>query len=273
VAEEAVKRSRAHVDLARARREAGTALRFDVLKAETEQADADLLLVRSRGAARVARGRLCQAMGLRVSEAFEIEALPGDAGRGDLADVDRLLDEAARARPELLALGARIEARRADLRAVESEYFPAVSAAADYGWRDPDHAPRREEWAVGVGLSFPLFEGFATRYRAGRARAELARASADRESALRGIELEVWAAHSRVREAAEAVEAASKFAQSAEESARVAEGMYRGGTGSIIELVDSLAARTEARTRLVQATLDLHSARARFERSVGKALR
>jgi len=236
------------------------------------KADADLGLVRAKGAARVARGRLSQAMGLRVSEAFEIEELPQEAGPRDLADVDRLLDEAARSRPELLALGAQMEARRADLRAAESEYFPVVSAAADYGWRDPHEGRRREEWAAGVGITIPLFDGFATRYRTGRAKAELARATAEREGALREVELEVWTAHSRVREAADAVEAAKKLVESAEESARVAEGLYRNGAGSIIELVDSLAARTEARTRRVQATLDLHAARARFERSVGRAL-
>ncbi len=271
VAEEAARRSEVHVQLARARLQAGTAARYDLLKAETEKADSDLALVRARGAERVARGGLCQAMGVRVSETFEIEDL-GDGAGGAPEDVERLLEAASRIRPELRAVRARVEARREDLRAAEAEFHPVVSAGAEFGWTD-----RREEWGrarderiVGVGVTLPLFEGFRTTYRAARARADLARAAAEEEALLKGVELEVWTEYSRAVEAVEAIEAARKFKGAADEAARVAEGMYRAGAGSIIEMVDSLAARTAANTRLVQAGLDLHSARARFERAAGR---
>jgi outer membrane protein len=119
-------------------------------------------------------------------------------------------------------------------------------------------------------VTLPLFEGFRTTYRAARARAELARAAAEEQALLKGVELEVWTEYSRAAEAAEAVEAARKFKGAADEASRVAEGMYRAGAGSIIEMVDSLAARTAAGTRLVQSGLELHSARARLERAVGR---
>lgn len=272
VADETVKRSDVHVELARARFALGVAARFDLLKAETEKADADLALVRARSGARIAQGRLAQAMGLRVSASFEIEDLPPDTRKEELADVERLLEEAAKNRPELQVARAHVEARRSDVRAADSEYWPAVAAFGDYGWRDNEYPRTREEWTVGVGVSLPLFLGFGRAYRGARARSELERAVADEEAALRGVELEVWTAYSRVLEANEAVEAAQKLVSTAEEGARVAEGMYRAGTGSIIELVDSLTARTGARQKEVQAVLDWYTAMARFERAVGRTL-
>jgi outer membrane protein TolC len=100
----------------------------------------------------------------------------------------------------------------------------------------------------------------------------LAKAVADRENLLRGVELEVWTAYSQVIEAGQAIQAAEKLVASAEESARVAEGEYKSGTGSIIGLIDAQTARTSARTSLIQARLDWYTALAQFERAVGRTL-
>ena len=114
--------------------------------------------------------------------------------------------------------------------------------------------------------------GFNRDYQLQEAKSELAQAIADYENLLREVELEMWTAYSSVIEASEAIEAAEKFVASAEESARVAEGMYKNGTGSIIELIDAQTARTAARYRLVQAKLDWYTAMARFERAAGRTL-
>jgi outer membrane protein TolC len=102
--------------------------------------------------------------------------------------------------------------------------------------------------------------------------ADLDRARAIREAALRGVELEVWTAYWQTIEAGEAIEAAERFVASAEESARVAEGEYKDGTGTIIGLIDAQTARTAAKNRLIQARLDWRTAAARFERAVGRSL-
>jgi len=84
--------------------------------------------------------------------------------------------------------------------------------------------------------------------------------------------LEVWTAYQRVIEARQAIDAAGRFVASAEENARVAEGEYKNGVGSIIALIDAQNNRSVARTRLVQAQLDWYTAMAQFERAVGRTL-
>jgi len=98
----------------------------------------------------------------------------------------------------------------------------------------------------------------------------LAGTVAEHEKLLRGVELEVWTAYSQLVEAGPAIEAARALVTSAEESARVAEGEYKNGTGSIIEIIDAQTARSTANVRLVQARLDWYTAMARLERAVGR---
>ena len=123
-----------------------------------------------------------------------------------------------------------------------------------------------------MALDLSLFTGFDRNYQLHGSKANLARTVAERQAVLRGIELEVWTAYWRIVEAGEAIEAAKRFVASAEESARVAEGEYKNGTGSIIGLIDAQTARTAARNRLIQARLDWRTAMARVEWAVGRSL-
>ena len=272
LAVETVRQREYHVRIADARHKAGLVARSDVLRAETEKADADLALVQAENAVRLARGRLASAMGLRVSEPLEVADIPEDAHRQELEDVEALLDEAARSRPELQAALAQVEAQRAGVKEAEARFWPAVSLGADAGWAGRTFFPGQGQWGLGLDLDAALFTGFDRTYQSHRAKADLARAVADRRNVLGGVELEVWTAYWQTIESSQAIEAASRFVASAEESARVAEGEYKNGTGSILGLIDAQTARTAARTRLIRARLDWHTAMARFERAVGRTI-
>jgi outer membrane protein len=121
-------------------------------------------------------------------------------------------------------------------------------------------------------VDWPLFTGFDRNYQVLRSKSDLARSIAERETLLQGVELEVWTAYQRVIEANQAIDAAGRFVASAEENARVAEGEYKNGVGSVIALIDAQNGHSVARTRLVQAQLDWYTAMAQFERAVGRTL-
>jgi len=272
VAQETVKRTQYQIDLARARHEAGVVTRSDVLRAETQRADAELLLVQARNGVRIAQGRLARTMGLPVHAAFEIVELSGELQQQELPRIEQLFNEAARQRPELQAALARIAATRSEVAGSRAAYWPTLSAGVSAGRKDTAFVPERDEWSAGLSLRFPLFDGFERGYRTQRAQADLARAMADHASLLQGIELEVWTAYWRLTEAAEAVAAAVKLTASASESARLAEGEYKHGIVSIVGLIDAQTAQTEAERRHVQSRLDWYTAKARFERAVGRGI-
>ena len=272
VAEDTVRQTQYHVDVARARHENGLVTRSDVLKARTEKASADLLLVRARSEVQIARGGLANTMGLKPSESFEVAKLPTNPHKQEFADIKRLMAIAVSDRPGLRAALARIESARANVEAGKARYWPKITLNTDYGWRDRSFVPDNDEWSFGVGLTWPLFDGFDREYTVRRAKSELARSVADYEKLLRGVELGVWTAYSQLIEAGQAIEAAEALVASAEESARVTEGQYKNGTASIIEVTDTQTARTSANVRLVQARLNWYTALAQLERAIGRTL-
>ena len=272
VAEETLHNAEYHVRLAKARFDAGLVPRSDVLKADTEQADANLGLVSARDAVRIGEGTLASAMGLKVSTPVEIADVPESAHPLETEDMERLLDEASRNRPELLSAVAKVKSRESAVREAKSQYWPKLTTNAEYGWIDDAFFPTKDQWAIGFNLSFPLFTGFRRGYQVERARTDTKIATADYTSQLRGVELEVWTAYSKLIEAGEAIQAARAFVASADESARLAAGEYKAGTGNIIALIDAQTALTSARNRLVQARFAWYTARAQFEKAVGRSL-
>ena len=272
VAEETVRNAEYHVRLSQARFESGLVPRSDVLKVETERADAELSLVSARNTLRIAEGTLVSVLGLKVSVPIEIADIPESGYPHEVENMGRLLDEAAESRPELLAAVAKVKASESAIQEVRSQYWPKVTANAGYGWVDDTFFPNSDQWSVGLSLTFPLFTGFKRGYQVERARRDLEQARSDYTGRLRGVELEVWTAYWKLMEAEEAIQAARTFVASAEESARLAEGEYKAGTGNIIALIDAQTALSSARNRLLRARFDWYTARARFERIIGRSL-
>jgi len=272
VADETVRNAEYHVRLSQARFDNGLAPRSDVLKAETERADANLSLVAARNTRRIAEGTLVSALGLKVSIPIEIADIPESTYPHEVENMGLLLEEAAKNRPELLAAVAKVKSVESAVQEARSQYWPKVTANGGYGWIDDSFFPDRDQWFVGLSISFPLFTGFKRGYQVERARRDLDQASSDYAGRLRGVELEVWTTYWKLMEAGEAIQAARTFVASAEESARLAEGEYKAGTGNIIALIDAQTALSSARNRMVQARFGWYTARAGFEKSVGRSL-
>jgi outer membrane protein TolC len=272
VADDTVKRTEYQLELALARHKAGAATRADALRAKTQRAEAELLRVQARNRTQIAHGRLAHNMGLPVYTPFKIHKLRAEVQLEELPRIEQLLDEAARRRPELRAALAHIEAKRSELAIARSASWPTLSIRAAAGLKDTELPPERDEWSVGLSVSYTLSDGMERSYQRRRADAELSRAIAAHTAVLRGVELEVWTAYWRLVEAGEAVEAASAVTVSANESARLAEGEYKNGLISIVGLIDAQTTQTEAERRLVQSRLDWYAAKAQFERVVGRTL-
>jgi len=261
-----------HVALAGARYKSGQTAKSDVLKANTEKAEAEFGAVKADAAVSIARSQLAAAMGLRVSERLEIVDPPKTVSEQDIVVTESILDQLATTRPELRAALAQVQSQRAQVDATQAGYWPTISAGAEAGITSRDFPPDQDEWSVGVGISLPLFTGFDRGYKVRQAKADLDKTVADAETQLRGVELEVWTAYARVIEARQGMAAAARLVESAEESARVAEGEYKSGAGSIIGLIDAQTSRASARARLVQTRLDWYTARARLDRAIGRAV-
>jgi len=272
VANENLARAQDYLRLAKERKDAGAAVQADVLRAQVEVADRKLAIVRVEHLVRIARGNLNTAMGLPAEMPIEVRADEPKITPVDDTQLAVAFGQAVHRRPELKAALNRIAGARSDVAAAKSDFGPRVKAEGRYGWRDTDLWPQDEDWSIGVTAELPLFTGFERTHRLNRARRELSKEDAQTRNLVLTVRQEVWAAHSRVKEAYEAVQAATILVADARESMRLTRQRYEAGTATMTDLLDAQTALSRAEGVHVEAQWNYLISRANWGRATGSLL-
>jgi outer membrane protein TolC len=269
-ATEAAERAQAQWKRAQARVEVGQRPRFDLIRAEVEQAQAELALVGARNAQALARAQLAGACG-RARLAENTELTPPPAAPAPPADApDTLYAEAEANRPELRAVRARVKAAESARDAARSQYWPSLGANGAWGVRGPAPSELETGWQATAQLTVPLFAGGADQARYREAEANAALVTAQAEQLVRNTRLELDAGRLAAVEAQRRLEAAQRLQNAAEEGLRLATARYETGAGDPVEMADAQATLAQARATAVRAALDLDLAAVRLVRSLGR---
>lgn len=275
-AQQSVRRADMHLDYARALFDTGLATHSDILKARVSQADAALFLIRARNAHLAARGRLNLEMGRPVNEPLAIvDDLEAEDSQGDQAKAfnekqfETYVEMAFQNRPELEQSNERMNAQRANIRLARSDYYPTLSLFGGYGYDGLALSDMKASGHIGLSLSYSLFDGFLRPAQVKREQLALNGLEAQQEGLRRQIGLEVWNAYLQVKEARERVESARIYYASALESRNIAEGEYREGVGSMLNVIDAQTTFVTAEQTLIEALADGNIAWAVLNRVVG----
>lgn len=246
----------------------GIRARIDVAKAEANLYDAESNLIKAKNNFQLSKVVLLNALGLKASPYTSLE---------DVLEVQpfpiKLVDakqEAFQKRPELLKNLSQQKSSQAAIRVAQSGYFPTVNALGIHNWRGTSY-PLREDWTVGVGLNFPLFEGLATISDVRRAKASLRSVVADERVIRQDITKEVEQSYLDLLSAAENIRATAKSLEAAHENLRLARGRYKAGVGSIIEVTDAQVQYFQSDLKHIQTLYDHKVAEARLEKAIGKS--
>lgn len=266
--------ARANRDLAASQEEAGLAVPSDRMSAEVRLSEVQAMRIRAEQGTRVARAALRQALGLSEDRNFvlsppKVEAVP--AG-GEESEESRVT-EALSSRPDLRALGWRIQQAEMGEKIARSRYVPEVGLGAQMEWNDETLFGRAgSNWTVGASLRIPLFDGLETSSRIHRARADKEKLLAYHDSMTEGIRLEVRAAWAGLASASERLRVSESAVGQADEALRVVRERYTEGVAVMVELLGSEAARTSAQGNRAMATRDLVLARATLDLATGRGL-
>lgn len=239
--------------------------------AELSVAEAELALDRARNEERSAMVQLAATMGSAREEGYQLaeERMPGPF-EGEL---DALVAEAMRARPELAALRLQAEAARRFAESERRQALPTLGLTAlggQFGPRDSRLHP--SYGSFGLNLNIPLFNGnlFGSRRREADLRAEVSqqevkdleiRLSRD----LRAAWIDAETAHRRL-------DVTARLAMYAGRTLKLAQTRYDLGLASIVELNQAQLSRltaefTDATARydymLKRSVLDYHAGRIR----------
>lgn len=272
----ALKQAATSLKAAEERRSAGAATVADVLQARTALSQLRLDVQRIEGQSAGLQGRLASLAGLPPTVELSVPPLPEDVHAGQaLPEVERLLEEATRANPDLARARALADATEARARAISRADLPSLSATASAGhdWLVAPRPPYHYDfWNVGLLLHVPIFSGGRASFEAASARSTAEAARQRTEATGRQVQLDVWTSFQALRTAARRGETASDLLASATEGAQVATGRYREGVGSILDLLTSQAALESARAEEILARADWLLSLARLARATGRLL-
>ncbi|MDZ4202731.1 MAG: TolC family protein [Gallionella sp.] len=265
-AERAAKQSHA---AAEARYQAGSATPADKLQAQTAYSQATLNRISAEGNVKKTRGGLANLIGLDASHNVvladaDTAAIPADFE----GDVNALIEEAKRQRPDLIAAEAQVKAAEASAEGVRAAGKPSVSLSLSSN-QSNNAGISSHGSSVGISVSVPLFSGYAPTYRVRAAEAQVEARQAQLERARLQVALDVWNAYQDLLTATQSLRASADLLHSAEQSERVATGRYQAGVGSMLDVLGAQSALASARQQRIQSVLDWNISRASLAQSMG----
>jgi outer membrane protein TolC len=249
--------ARTNLTAAEERRRVGLATVADVLQARTAASQARLDFETIEGNLQTSRGALALALGLPANTAYDVDSAAGEVPVAALADsVSAVITTALQGRPDLAAVRAEAEAARAGIGEARAGLLPSLGLSANagrtYATTIPDGA---NSYNLQLGLSIPIFNGFARQYDLRAAESAADAASARAESLSRQVVFQVFSAYYALQTATRRVRTADDLLASATQSNEVALGRYKAGVGSVLDLLAAQSALASARAQRVEAQL------------------
>ena len=278
VAEQALAQAEGHLTDVRRLFEVGNVSKADVLRLESQVANAELLLARARELTQVLAEQLRVAMHDEKRDEYAI----GEDVRAELAplahahDLTTLHGEAFDRRLELRSIDESVRAVRQLVKVANAGMYPRLDAVLEANLADPQ--PRvvpsvdefRGSFAATVQMTWSPNDLFAARAQARQTQSKAKELLAQKEQLKDGIRMEVAQAMQALREATVAIQTSARGLVAAEEAYRVRRELFRHGRGTVIEVTDAETELTRVRLDAVGARIDLRMARARLQHAAGR---
>ena len=173
-------------------------------------------------------------------------------------------------RPDLRAQVEREAAAAESVTLAKKGYLPALTASAGYTWQGSTYPVDQSGWNVGVLLTFPIFNGFQTRYQVGEAKETYNAARAGEQNLRQQVLLDVQQNYVNLQDADQSMEVAALTVKQAEENYDIAKGRYAAGVGSIIDETDALVTLRNARLGLISSQVQYKTAEASLKKAMGE---
>jgi outer membrane protein len=240
----------------------------DVSFAQVNESQAELDLFRAENDATATHAELSAAMGYDRDQPFSLtdEMLPPPLD----PNVDGLIEEARRERPDLAAIELNRQALDRFADAEKDLRNPTISAAAVAGVA-PVRDPRLPETysAAGINVSIPVLNGGLFKARHEEANAKAAAAAKDVQDLSLQIARDVRVAWLNANDTFRRLDVTARMVAQANEALRLAQARYDASLGSIVELNTAQLNQTSAQIAAASAKYDYLSDRAALNYTMG----
>lgn len=272
VAESQVRRAQQQLQISVEKLRAGSATRSDSLRSRVDYGNARIALLEAQANLATAQANLGRQIGL----AQPVRAVP-DTVLPPLPDTAALRATALETAPLVEQATSRARAAGAQVIAARSQYLPSLTISytnnqnsLDAPWQGLGNYNETFNWRF--GLSWPLFNGFAREQAQVTASTARDLAQANEADARRQVNAQLTQQLAALATTYEQISIAQDNLAAATEDLRVQNERYRVGAATILDLLTSQAALTQAQVNVVQTRFNYLIARAQVEATVGRML-
>lgn len=191
-------------------------------------------------------------------------------------NLDQIIAEATQNRPDITASQARLRAAEAGVTAASAGWFPTIALNAQYLLANPNQRilPNRKQfdgtWAVGIGLSWNIWNWLQPEYQVGQARAQYEQARATAAVLADNAAVEITQNYVALRPARERIIAAREAVAQAEDNYAQVANRFAAGVATSTDVLEAETLLLQARTNEISARIDYMLAKARFMNAIGK---
>src|SRR6266850_4303476 len=273
VAESQVRRAQRQLEISVDKLHAGSATRSDSLRSTVDYGNARIALLQAQANLATAQANLGRQVGIdQPVRAVPDSALPLPPDTIDLRA--GTLEHA----PQVEQADAQARAARAQVWTARALYWPTLNVQYSNrrsGLSDPQLPfldPYKETFSWTFGLNWPLFTGFVREQ--GQVTASVTRDLAEARAAdtRRQVNAQFTQQMAALTTAYAQIAIASDNLAAATEDLRVQNERYRVGAATILDLLTSQAALTQAEVNVVQTRFNYLIARAQVEAVLGRTL-
>lgn len=269
IATRALDLSRSQLDLAKARKEAGTATRTEVIRSEVSVSTAERDLVRAQSDVSVFRARLGYVIGQSVRDPVSDGGL-SEVAATEPSDMESHIQKALQSRPEFKISELTTSIAEEGIKVARASFLPGAKLTGNFSrtekvtsFRDP------ENWQVQAKVEYDLFDGFGRDAEYAKAKSALRQTALEQLRLARQIELEV-------RESFLEIDALKAIRNSAEKEVAAARENYdrvivqfREGLSTAVDVADAHTALIAAEVELATVASDLHLANQKLNLALG----
>jgi outer membrane protein TolC len=286
-AKAAVEAARQNLELARTDDDAvsqrvdhGLATQPELLLSHQRVAQAEFDLANAEVMVQTTQASLAQSIGIAANAPIAVSGLEHQQIPPTLAaQVDELIEQAIRARPDLAAGVAAVRADDAQVRGARAQFMPEVDVLGNYGEQNwgftfnaaPQVQGNLPQYTALLALKWDLFTGFsrvnAVREAQANQRANVASLESHELSAI----AEVWSAYYEFQSSRKRYDFARALLSASQESYDSLLDTYRQGLSTIVELLSADRDLASARYTMIQSTADLLTAGAAVAYAIGAA--
>lgn len=281
VAKEAKVLSNAQLSTAKLAFDAGRVSNVDVLRAEAQVANSDLLVEKANSFVEITEEQVRVAMHEPSSKPLQVgESVLGPRpGDREAAGLDALVKEALAKRQDIRALDETAWSLKKQSEVVSAQALPKVEAFGNAYYSNPNQRvfPQTDRWSatwdVGLQVTWSPNDLGTSPASARGVDAQRAKILAQRRLLLDGVRMEILQARQAMSEAHVAAATSRRALVAVEEAYRVRRQQYEFGRATSLELSDAEVELLRARMALIDAHIGLRVARVQLDHAVGRDAR